>query len=332
MANEKPSDNSSGKNRLNESPSPQDLSQGRIVVIGSINMDLVVRATAMPRPGETVAGHSFSTIPGGKGGNQALAAALSGAGVSLIGRVGNDDFAQRLLMVLKHHGVDVAPVTVTEAVSTGTAMIIVDDNGENSICVAGGANLQVSVEDIDEHADLIRKADLVLMQMEIPQKTVVHALHLAHQHNVPVLINPSPTPDPIDPAILQADILIPNEHEAAQLSREPVTDVHSAKLAGAALVAGGAGTVVITLGRRGAAAITSQQRLHVPPFTVSVVDTTGAGDAFCGAFAAAWVRDRDLAQATRFAVAAGALACSRFGAQPSMPRRDAIEKMLKRSC
>jgi ribokinase len=332
MARDIPSGKAPGENRQSEGITDEAAKHGHIVVIGSINMDLVVRAATMPKPGETVMGHSFSTIPGGKGANQAVAASLSGAYVSMIGRVGNDDFAQRLLTGLKHHGVDISPITITEGVSTGTAMIIVDDNGENSICVAGGANQQVSREDIDEHEDLIRKADLVLMQLEIPSKTVLYALQMAHRHKIPVLINPSPASEASDPAIREADILIPNEHEAAQLSREPVTDVHSAKLAGAAMVALGTGTVIITLGRRGAVAVNQEQRLHVPPFSVSVVDTTGAGDAFCGAFAASWIRDRDLTQATRFAVAAGTLACGRFGAQPSMPHRDAIEKLLKRSC
>jgi len=304
----------------------------RIVVIGSINMDLVVRTRAMPLPGQTVSGYNFATFPGGKGANQAVAALRSGAEVGMIARTGNDDFGQRLVLGLKTYGVNTTPIMITEAVPTGIAMILVDENGENSICVAGGANLHVRPEDIDENMPWIRQASAVVMQMEIPPETVVYALQAAKRHGVPVILNPAPIPENINPSIYEADILICNQIELAALTQEPVTDIHSAKLAASALVARGTSIVVVTMGRRGAIALHKEEFLHIPAFNTSVIDTTGAGDAFCGAFATAWSQTADLRNALRFATAAGSLACSRFGAQPSMPHRDAIETLLKRSC
>ena len=303
-----------------------------ILVIGSINMDLVVRTSQIPLPGQTVAGHSFATIAGGKGANQAVAAARCGAKVSMIGRVGNDDFGQRLLLGLKANGVDVSAVCVSEGVATSTATIMVDDCGENAICVAGDANQLLSSDDIDEHTELLDQADVIVTQLEIPQQTVVDVLHEARRRNKPVVLNPAPVPEDINPALFDADVIIPNQDETACLCGEPATDIHSAKLAASALVARGAKTVIVTLGRRGAIALTAEQMFHVPSFDAGIVDTTGAGDAFCGAFAVAFAEHKNLQEATRFATAAGSLACRKFGAQPSMPHRDAVLRLLRRSC
>ena len=304
----------------------------KIVVVGSINMDLVVRTNTIPTPGQTVHGHHFSTIPGGKGANQAIAAAHCGAQVSMIGRVGNDDFGQRLLLGLNSHHVNTDAVMVSEAVSTGTAVIIVDENGENYICVASGANTLLSIEDIDEQSKILAQADIILVQLEIPQKTATYTLELARRFGVPTILNPAPVPEIIEPALFDADILIPNQDETSRLCSEPANDIHSAKLAGSALLARGAKIVIVTLGRRGALALTTNKMFHIPPFNTKVVDTTGAGDAFCGAFAASYAREKQLDYAVRFAAAAGAIACSKFGAQPAMPRSETIHKMLQRSC
>ncbi|KPK72291.1 MAG: hypothetical protein AMJ79_15805 [Phycisphaerae bacterium SM23_30] len=309
-------------------------------------MDLVIRAAAIPGPGQTIAGHNFSTMPGGKGANQAVAAARCGGRVSMIGRVGNDDFGQRLLLGLKANGVDTEGVMFSEGVSTGVATIVVNDIGENAICVAGGANLLLSVDDIDEQLDLIKQADVILIQLEIPQQTAVHVIHEAHSRNIPVILNPAPVGQEINPDIFKADVLIPNQDETTRLCGEPAHDIHSAKMAGSALVARGAQAVVVTLGRRGAVAITADHIFQVPPFNAKIVDTTGAGDAFCGAFAVAYaqqmkarkqkntleVPEEVLRYAARFAGAAGALACNKFGAQPSMPRLHAIQRLIQRSC
>jgi ribokinase len=170
------------------------------------------------------------------------------------------------------------------------------------------------------------------MQLEIPQETVCYAIEKAHKHNVPVVLNPAPAPEKINPVLYQADVLIPNQDETSLLCGEPVNDVHRAKLAGSALIQRGARMVVVTLGRRGALAITEEQIVHVPPFNAKVVDTTGAGDAFCGGFAVSYAKEKDLCKATRFAAAAGALACHKFGAQPSMPHLDTVLRLLQRSC
>lgn len=300
----------------------------RIVVIGSINMDLVVRTRTIPQPGETVSGHSFSTIPGGKGANQAVAAARAGGNVAMIGRVGNDDFGQRLLCNLQGNGVDVSAIMVTEGVSTGVAMISVDDQGENAICVAPGANAKVCPTDVADQMELLGRADAIIMQMEIPQETVVYTIRQAHRLGKPVILNPAPAPLEPDSALYESDVLIPNQNESSRLCGEAVTDITTAKLAGAALINRGIKNVVITLGRRGAVAITTAGTYECSPFNVKVVDTTGAGDAFCGAFAVHFARTGDLGHALRYAVAAGALACTRFGAQPSMPHEEAILTLL----
>jgi len=317
---------------------PQDVPH--IVFVGSINMDLVVRAPTIPNPGQTVAGYNFSAIAGGKGANQAVAAARCGGRVSMIGRVGNDDFGERLLVGLKNNAVDISAVKITEGISTGIAIIIVDDIGENAICVAGGANMQLNIEDIEEQTALLAQADLIALQLEIPQETVAYVIQQARREQVPVLLNPAPAPEKINPALFDVDILIPNQDETSRLCGEPAQDLHSAKLAGSALVARGAKNVVVTMGRRGALAITKEQIFQVDPFNAKVVDTTGAGDAFCGAFAVAYAREIKLGRpaetalkkATRFAAAAGALACNKFGAQPSMPHLEDVIRLLKRSC
>ena len=313
--------------------SPDDSTQTpRIVVVGSINMDLVVRTAVMPTPGQTVMGHSLATIPGGKGANQAIAAVRCGAAVDMIGRIGHDDFGQRLLLKLQTGGVNTSGVLASESVSTGTAMIMVDDNGENTICIAPGANELLTAEDIDNQSELIANADVVLIQLEIPQDTAAYVLHIAKHHNVPVILNPAPAPEKINPALFDADIIIANQDETARLTGEPANDVHAAKMAGSALLARGAKVVIVTLGRRGALSLTAEQMFHIRPFPARVVDTTGAGDAFCGAFAAAYVRKDNIYDASRFAAAAGALACGRFGAQPSMPRLRDVQKLIQRSC
>jgi len=306
-----------------------------IVVVGSISMDLVVRTSRVPAAGETVIGHNFASVPGGKGATQAIAAARSGARVSMIGRVGNDDFGQRLQLGLNANGVDTSGIMVSEGISTGANLIMVNEIGENAICHTGGANLLLSIEDIDEQSQLIRQADAIVLQLEIPQHIVAYVIQEARHHRIPVILNPAPAPkgpEKINPSLFDVDVLIPNQNETSRLCGEPVHDAHSAKLAGSALVAQGAKAVVVTLGRRGAMAITSEQIFQIPSFSAKLVDTTGAGDAFCGAFAVEYAKKKDLKQATRFAAAAGALACNRFGAQASLPHLEQIQRLLQRSC
>ena len=256
----------------------------RVTVVGSINMDLAIHAATIPVPGQTVLGSSLSTIPGGKGANQAVAAARCRGRVSIIGRVGNDDFGQRLLLELQTKGVDTTGVMVSETVGTGTAIVMVDNNGDNAICVAAGANNLLRPDDIDEKVELITTADIVMLQLEIPQDTAVYAMQLARRNGIPVVLNPSPVPEMVNPALFEADILILNQNETAQLCGEPADNVREAKLAGSALVSRGVSTVVVTLGRRGAVSITTDEIINIAPFSAKVVDTTGAGDAFTAGF------------------------------------------------
>ncbi|MBP7692770.1 MAG: ribokinase [Anaerolineales bacterium] len=288
----------------------------RIVVVGSLNMDLVVRAPHHPQPGETILGDEFRTFPGGKGANQAVAAARLGARVSLVGRVGQDDFGTALLETLARDGVDAAAVR-RDAAATGVALITVDAAGQNTIVVAAGANGQVSPADVDAAAPLFTNAAVVLLQLEIPLATVRHTLTVARQHAVPVVLNPAPA-QPLPAELLAGvEVLIPNQTELAQLTGEAEIEAGARRL-----LAAGVRNIVVTLGADGVLGLTAAgERFHHPAQAVKVVDTTAAGDAFVGAFATALAEGRPLPEAAAWGNAAGALAVTRAGAQPSLPSR-----------
>ena len=305
----------------------------RVVVIGSTNMDLVVRCPRMPHPGETLLGGEFASSPGGKGANQAVAAARLGAECHFIGRVGADDFGSRLKLQMEAAGVNTRHLIVTEGVASGVAMIVVDGQGENSIVVASGANARVTPADIDAAEPLIASAKAVLVQLELPMETVLRGLALARKHNVMTVLDPAPAPpDAVLPAAAyDVDILNPNAVEASQLSCEPIgEDRHSAKMVAVALLRMGAKSVVIKLGRRGALAVDGAKPKfrELPAFQVSVVDTTAAGDAFAAALTVARAAGRSLTDATRFACAAGGLACTKLGAVNAMPTLAEVEKLM----
>lgn len=315
---------------------------GPIVIIGSINMDLVCRAPHIPRPGETILGSGFVTIPGGKGANQAVAAAKlarPGTPVHLIGRVGSDDFGQRLLNGLSQHGVDTTRVTITEGQSSGVAMILVDRSGENSIIVAPGANSMLAPRDIDAAEELIGSASAVLLQLEIPHETVKHAIAMCQRLGVFSILDPAPAPARLPRSMLGVDLITPNQSEAATLlgldstghrprvKRKGVVDP---KQIGADLLSRGARNVVLKLGVRGSMLFEPGGTIHTAkPFKVRVMDTTAAGDAFTGALAVARTEGMDPRAALNFANAAGAICCQTFGAQPSLPSRDAVEALLQ---
>ena len=234
-----------------------------------------LRVPVIPVPDETVQGHSFSTIPGGKGANRVIAAAHCGAQVTLIGRVGDDDFGERLLMGLRAHGVKTVAIMVSEGVSTGTAIIVVDDHGENTICVAPGANRLLSQEDIDEKIDVLAAAHLILLQLEIPPVTALYAIQQARRYQIPVILNPSPVPAHLDPELLDVDILVPNEHKIAQITDEKggeVYDLDSARMAGLNLIHQGVKAVEVTLGPRRAR---GAGQLSVVPHSVIQVPDCG---------------------------------------------------------
>lgn len=310
--------------------------KGPIVVIGSINMDLVCRTPRMPEPGETILGSDFVTIPGGKGANQAVAAARLGGSVHMVGRVGSDDFGQRLLTGLTGHGVNTQHVTVTEGASSGVAMILVDKAGENSIVVAPGANHKVTPADVDRAEGLIRTASAVVLQLEIPLNVVRHAIAMCQRLKVPTILDPAPVPPKGLPrAFYGVDVLTPNQTEAELLLgfdrvRVKKKRVFDAKQTGTDLLARGPQTVLLKLGPKGAMLVSRNGDgfSTIRPFKAKVVDTTAAGDAFTGAFAVARSEGMSYTVAARFANAAGALCCQSFGAQPSLPTRQQVDKLL----
>jgi len=300
-----------------------------IAVVGSLNMDLVIRTPRFPGPGETIIGSAFHTIPGGKGANQAVAAAKLGARVSMVGRVGDDAFGAQQLANLSQLGIDVSHVRRDPKAATGVALIVLEEQGQNSIILAPGANMRLTLADLEAAEDVLASAAILVLQLEIPQEVVEQASKVARAHGVIVLLNPAPARR-LPPTLLsQVDVLIPNESETALLTGTEVDDIESARRAAVRLRAAGVGTVILTLGGRGALLLEGQKAIHVPGYRVDVVDTTAAGDAFVGGFAVALAEGQDLAEAVRFANAAGALAVTKLGAQPSLPTRSEVEAFLR---
>jgi ribokinase len=302
---------------------------GDIVVVGSLNMDLIVRTPRIPAPGETILGTAFSTAPGGKGANQAVAASRLGAPVKMVGRLGADEFGKTLRSNCSAVGVDTKLVADDTETATGVALISVDEQGQNSIIVVPGANGRVTRRDVDNARDAIRDARVVVAQLEIPLDTVAYALHTARSAGALTILNPAPARALTREILRDVDILVPNETEAAQLTERAITDFDSAVQAAAALRDLGAQRVVITMGEQGAVALDEKgQAAHVAAYKIKAVDTTAAGDAFVGALAAALGRDLDWETSLRMASAAGALAATKLGAQPSLPTRAEVEDFL----
>ncbi|MBS0204836.1 MAG: ribokinase [Planctomycetes bacterium] len=303
----------------------------QIVVVGSMNMDLVAHMTRLPRPGETLHGSDFQTIPGGKGANQAVAAARLGARVTLIGRVGNDSFGNTLRQTLSESGVEVKHVLISPDCSSGVALISVDATGANSIVVVAGANGQLSPADIHERADVIRAADALMIQLETPVETIAAAIEIARGSGVRTILDPAPAPSTgLPPELMSVDLISPNQTEAEALTGIAVKDLPSAELAARQLQQNGAAEVVLKLGELGSLVCDAAGRVqHVPARSATIVDTTAAGDAFTAGLAVALSEGQPLAEAARFGGAAGTLACTVFGAQPAMPTRAAVEQFLQ---
>jgi ribokinase len=299
-----------------------------IAVVGSANMDLVARAPRMPRPGETVIGGDLATVPGGKGANQAVAAARLGADVSFVGRIGDDAFGSKLLRNLSAEGVSTRCLGLAPGAATGVALIIVDDTGQNSIVVAPGANMRLTVADVEAARDVICAASVLLLQLESPMEAVTRAAELAQAHDVTVVLNPAPAQSVPSRLISLIDVIVPNESETAMLTGEPVDTESKGEQAARALLGMGIETVILTLGERGALLAHAGQVERFRAFDVTPVDTTAAGDAFLGAFAVATAEGRSVREAVCWGNAAGALATTRLGAQPSLPSREAVEALL----
>jgi ribokinase len=300
----------------------------KIVVVGSSNTDMIVQLPHLPKPGETVSGGAFSTAAGGKGANQAVAAARAGANVGLVARVGEDSFGEQAIAGFVGDGIDVSHVIRNPAAPSGVALIFVDDGGENCIAVAPGANATLTPEDVEAAEDLITGAEVVVMQLETPIETVGRAAALAREHGVRVILNPAPARQLSDEILGNVSILTPNESEAELLTGIQVSDDAGAEEAARALSARGVDIVILTLGSRGAYVFESDSGELVPGFEVQVVDTTAAGDVFNGSLAVGLAEGLPLARAVRFANAAAALSVTRLGAQPSAPTRSEIETFL----
>jgi ribokinase len=291
----------------------------KVVVIGSLNMDLVTRAPRLPKGGETLIGQSFTTVSGGKGANQAVAAARLGAQVSMIGCVGNDAYGEALRGALLAEQIDCQAVSTIDG-SSGVALIVVDDSSQNTIVIVPGANGALTAEAIDRFDSVIRAADVLICQLEVPDASVGHALKRGRELGKTVILNPAPVSRPL-PSDWYAsiDYLIPNESEASALSGLSVDSLDTAQAAATRLIALGADKVIITLGAQGSLFADGQRFEHFPAPVVKAVDTTAAGDTFVGGFAAALAAGKDEAQAIRFGQVAAALSVTRAGAQPSIP-------------
>lgn len=291
----------------------------KVVVIGSLNMDLVTRAPRLPRGGETLIGQSFSTVSGGKGANQAVAAARLGAQVSMVGCIGSDAYGQQLRNALLAEQIDCDAISIVDGAS-GVALIVVDDNSQNAIVIVAGANGALTPGVIDRFDSVLQVADVIICQLEVPDATVGHALKRGRELGKTVILNPAPASRPL-PADWYAaiDYLIPNESEAAALSGLPVDSLETAETAATRLIGMGAGKVIITLGAQGSLFADGQGFQHFPAPQVHAVDTTAAGDTFVGGFAAALASGQSEAEAIRFGQVAAALSVTRAGAQPSIP-------------
>lgn len=297
----------------------------RVVVFGSLNMDLVARVPRMPEPGETLSGHGFLSNPGGKGANQAVACARQGARVEMVGRLGDDGFAAELRASLASQGVGAQGVASAAGASTGVAMIMVDDAAQNAIAVIPGANALVDEGDADALRPLLRDAAMLLLQLEVPMPAVVRAAGVARASGCRVLLNPAPAqalPDDLWPLV---DVLVVNETEARLLTGLPGVGPENAGRAGVLLLQRGPREVIVTLGEHGVVTVGADGVHRYEAVRVRAVDTTAAGDTFIGALAALLVEGRGMPEAVRHAVRAAALCVSRPGAQASMPSRQEVE-------
>lgn len=302
------------------------MNSSKIIVIGSCNTDMVIKTDRLPRPGETVLGGEFMMNPGGKGANQAVAAARLGGDVVFVCKVGVDLFGDNAIEGYKSEKIDTSYISRAEGAKSGVALISVDKRGENSIVVASGANNLLSVDDVSAVAPIMDASSVIVMQLESPLATVEYAARIAHQKGAMVLLNPAPAPSaPLSDAVLECvDLIIPNATEASILSGVEVVDWASAEQAANVIASKGVSTVIITLGSRGALVKEHNECYQVPAIKVEAVDTTAAGDTFCGALAVALTEQMSMRDAVLFATKASSIAVTRMGAQASAPYRNEL--------
>ncbi len=304
-----------------------DQDNPKVVVVGSFNMDLVIKTERRPQKGETLIGEEFGMFIGGKGANQAIAASRLGADVTMIGRLGTDLFGDTFLSEFARENIDTSFVVRDAAVGTGVASPVIDADGDNSIIIVPRANMCLDVEDVERASSKIADADVLLLQLEVPIESSKRAAEIARENGVKIIL-PAPACELPDSFLRLIDVLIPNEVETEFLSKVTVADDEGARLAAQVLFEKGISTIVLTLGNRGALLLTSHQSQLVPAYNVKVVDTTAAGDAFCGALAAALASGEKIENAVAFANATGALAVTVLGAAPSMPTAEQVHGFL----
>jgi len=300
----------------------------RITVLGNINIDFVMRAERMPRPGETLMGDDLKLVPGGKCANQAVTAARVGADVTVIGRVGDDVFGPQLRENLERGGIDTRFITTDPDAHTGSAFIALSPGGENSILSCMGANLAVSPQQVEEAREAIEQADMLLVQLGVPLESALRGMQIAHEAGTAVLFDPTPVRGELDAMWPHVTVACPNETEAEVIVGSPVEEDAQAVAAAQWLRERGVEIAIIKLGARGALVLDEDGPRIVRGYSVDVVDTTGAGDAFAGALGTRLAEGAAVDEAVAFANAAGAMAASRFGAQPSLPTRDEVERLM----
>ncbi len=299
-----------------------------VVVLGGINMDLIGVTPRLPAPGETVMGNHFYTAPGGKGANQAVAAARMGANVRMVGRVGDDVFGPPMLDDLRGYGIDTSGISVDPDHASGIAMILLDGQRQNYIIAIYGANMQCGEPELDAVERALDGADALMLQLETPYETSLRAARMANEMGVTVVWDPAPPLGLPPEAFAALDIVTPNQTEAESLTGIPVSDVDSAHAAAEALLEAGASIAIVKLGEEGACYATADGRGHIKSHDVEASDTVAAGDAFGGAFTVALGEGRTVTQAARYGTAAGALAVTKPGAQEAMPTRAEVEALL----
>lgn len=301
-----------------------------ISVIGSTNVDMITQLDHLPAVGESVTGGTFMQTYGGKGANQAVAAARAGGEVSFITCLGEDQYAPIILQNFRNDGIETTGVIKRKGVSTGVALVMFDQQGRNYLAVASGANFAITATDINHLAECIRDAGIVVMQNEISPDAAIRAIEIAHAAHIPVMFNYAPVSGAPVPVNSKMNMLIVNENEAAQLTGMDVKCLDGARDAAYQLHEMGPAVVIVTLGPDGSYVVHKNEGLHIPSYKVKAVDTTAAGDTYCGALAVALLEEKSLHDAVRFATAASAISVTKMGAQPSIPRREEIEAFMEK--